>query len=284
MANLRINDFLPSKFSGKQGQDPKAHFLSFEDYLTVHDINEIAPIVARFKHTLEGTARLWVEGKQFANLNQLKAAFTQYFSGIHSREASARLFRNIAYSAGESVESYATKIRGAAEQLGYNEDMIRDQFLQGLPHNLQLQLSMSAAQNMQQLIGFAQKYIDLSKASVGFVDHVNVATASSNSDIDKLADQVASLARVTADGFSQMTRRDRSKSRSPSRERNRGRQDRRKNGSQSQRRRSGTPVARAWRTSGDFRCHYCDQRGHGWKACPTLQRDVCRGKIRKDFQ
>ncbi len=74
----------------------------------------------------------------------------RYFSGIHSSN-----FRSLVYKQGESVEDYASKIRNAAEQLGCNDDLIRDQFLQGLPRNLQVQLSLTGAQNLGQLIELA---------------------------------------------------------------------------------------------------------------------------------
>ncbi len=187
MANiLRINDFLPSKFCGMQGQDPKSHFLSFHDYANVHglDPDNLDQLIIRFKHTLEGPTRLWVEGKNFENINDLQTSFMRYFSGIHSREANARNFCSLENKQGVSIEDYASKIcnaaeqLGSAEQLGYSDDLIRDQFLRGLPGTLQVQLSLTGAQNLGQLTEFAQKYMDLTNfGSVSWGDQACAASS-----------------------------------------------------------------------------------------------------------
>ncbi len=82
-APLRIADFFPSKFSGKEGESAYAHWLSYIDYGDIHQ-HQNNDKLDRFKHTLIGPARLWIENKTFATLNALKQGFIEHFSGVHS--------------------------------------------------------------------------------------------------------------------------------------------------------------------------------------------------------
>ena len=66
MADLRQNDFLPKPFLGLKDSNPRSHFLSYEDYCNIHELND-ANKLARFKLTLGGEARQWLEGKNFQN-------------------------------------------------------------------------------------------------------------------------------------------------------------------------------------------------------------------------
>ncbi len=107
------------------------------------------------------TGQNWVEGKVLEDLDTPKTTFLQYFLGLHSREASAWHSWSICLLPGQSMDQDASTIRSAAEKLSYNDDLVRDQFLQGLPKHLQLQLGMAAQQNLHHLIGLAQIYVDL---------------------------------------------------------------------------------------------------------------------------
>ena len=288
---LRVSDFLPGKFSGNKDQDPKSHFLSFHDYLQIHDIanDDMDQILARFKNTLAGQARIWIEGKVFADLDTLKKTFLRYFSGLHSREASARHFRSIRFLPGQSMDQYASTIRSAAETLGYNDDLVRDQFLQGLPKQLQLQLSMAAQQNLDHLIGLAQKYVDLTTTTgpVSFDDTQAFGTFGDDriktmSDaITKLTEQVQNLAKP--DTFEKTENR-------PSRTCGRSPGQRVSRNSQSPRRSSKSPAVTPDRSTDRHRnrnqnkpqCSYCKKFNHTWRDCRKLARDMSSRS--RDFQ
>ena len=68
---LRATDFLPSKFHGGMINSDlaRAHFLAFTDYLYAQGIeepeNQVQSLVETFQRTLEGQARLWIEGQIF---------------------------------------------------------------------------------------------------------------------------------------------------------------------------------------------------------------------------
>ena len=209
---LRLSDFLPSKFNGDKNQNPRSHFLSYNDYLQIHNIRDGDMQIARFKHTLSGPARVWFENKDFDDLDDLKNRFTRYFSGVHSREANARQFRTLVYKTGENVEEYLTRIRTSANQLGYDDNLIRDQFVAGLPHTVQIQLSMSGRNDLQELVDMAQRYMDLTTnvGKVTFNDNPNNPYAFQSEQVstqmEKLTEQMASLARVTAERFENVER------------------------------------------------------------------------------
>ena len=117
MADLRQVDFLPSRFDGKTicHELATAHFLSFMDYLQAHELHnpagpvQLANVITLFKRTLKEKARTWIEGKNFATLEALKAAFVARFSPAHSDFANVKLFNNMKYTPGESAEQHLAR-------------------------------------------------------------------------------------------------------------------------------------------------------------------------------
>ena len=93
MANLRFSDGMPNRFYGKKDEDPQAHWHQFNDYATLQNLNQ-AHTLARFKMTLGGEARLWIDGKNFQTVDALRQAFTTKFSGLESREARTGCLEN----------------------------------------------------------------------------------------------------------------------------------------------------------------------------------------------
>ena len=84
MANLRSTDFLPNRFQGdKINADlARAHFLAFSDYLEAHNLQNPADnaqfqaVGSICKRTLQGTARIWIEGKNFSGSSKFKGLFS----------------------------------------------------------------------------------------------------------------------------------------------------------------------------------------------------------------
>ena len=72
MANFRLGDFFPQKFTWENNASPLAHWLQYQDYCGANELVQ-AEWVTRFRITLSGQARLWIEGKQFADVNDLKS-------------------------------------------------------------------------------------------------------------------------------------------------------------------------------------------------------------------
>lgn len=275
-APLRRSDFFPSKFSGSQNQNPYAHWLAFDDYADLHQLNNNQRL-DEFKRTLEGQARLWIENKQFANIALLRASFIEHFSGVHSREACVKLLRNTTYKVGESMEEYLGRIRPIAERLGYNNDLILDQFKEGLPHDIKMAVSMSRVVNLQDTVDAAQRYVDLQGGKSKEVSFT-FASSDSEQELSKLQDVVSSL----SDEVKQLSiRKDdrpsgRSSIRSPS--------PYRRHRSSSYSRRSPSPYRRPQSSSSSYsqemKCHYCGIPGHRYAQCRSLKRDRMNNNVK----
>ena len=208
---LRPSDFLPARFSGEKGQNARAHYMQFEDYLMLQGLQNQpdAEKIGKFVATLSGPARIWFHDEQFGNLAELRTKFLSYFSGMHTREASARQFRLIKYRPGTTIGEYLSDIRACAERLGYGNDMIQDQFLAGLPQALQVQLSMMGDRPLNELVQMAQRYLDLSQPVLnpgsamdsGLTATLTGQTPGSETlekNVNTLVDQMNALVRHTA--------------------------------------------------------------------------------------
>ena len=169
--NLRTTDFLPSRFKGEtiNSDLARAHFLAFQDYLEAHNIAQpednaaLLRITNSFKRTLEGQARLWIEGKQFQSFQELRTRFLARFSPSNSHFAKSQEFQALTYTAGDTAEVHLAKITKAAHMLPYNDDQIRDKFLSSLPTQCRSAVLMAAPMDapLPLLVDKAQCYFDL---------------------------------------------------------------------------------------------------------------------------
>ena len=258
MANFRLSDFFPQKFTGENNASPLAHWLQYQDYCGANELVQ-AEWVTRFRITLSGQARLWIEGKQFADVNDLKRRFIEHHSGVHSREASVTAFRAISYRQGESMETYLGRLKPFSERLGYQEELLRDQFLSGLPHDVKVAVSMSAANTTAGMVEAAQRFVDLQNSQprvreVSFA--VGKGEKTLHSQLESMRKDIDKL-RFDSEG---------------------GRPSRDKFSKSPQMNRRGTRSAVRGRT--DFRhvragrCNYCNDEGHFWRDCFKLQKDM----------
>lgn len=168
----RRTDFLPPRFSGQRVDSDEclAHFLAFEDYLHAQELEQnddgIEDIVSVFKRTLSGTARLWVEGKNFPSVAELKRQFLARFSKNKTHYSHIHAFDNITYNSGDGAEIHFSKIKQAAAKLNYGEAQIKDKFLGTLPKDCRAAVLMSSPidTDIEQLVEKAQCYLDLQLA------------------------------------------------------------------------------------------------------------------------
>ena len=59
-------------------------------------------IVAIFRRTLQNVARIWIEGKQFNDIQGLQNSFIGRFSPSSTHYALAKQFRDITYNTGDT--------------------------------------------------------------------------------------------------------------------------------------------------------------------------------------
>ena len=72
---IRPSDFLPSRFFGDKTQNARAHFMQYEDYLNLQNIQDPILRVQRFVATLAGPARIWFQDQHFDQFDDLRTKF-----------------------------------------------------------------------------------------------------------------------------------------------------------------------------------------------------------------
>ena len=72
--------------------------------------------MTRFKQTLAGAARRWINGKTFDTLPELKTAFLEKFRNIKGWNFVIDQWQALRYTPSEGIEKYATKISRLTQQ------------------------------------------------------------------------------------------------------------------------------------------------------------------------
>ena len=300
MAELKLTDALPTGFTGEtlKREDAQAHWLSFEDYLITHGLDNPADaaavnvIVNRFKLTLSKTARLWINGKNFANLDALQTAFVTRFSAQHSHFANVKLFDDMRYTPGEAAELYLNRIRLAAAPIGYGDDIIKNKFMATLPDACKANVLMSVADDAtpDQVARLAQKCMDAVpevQREVSFsatVDSDNRPTATLDvaRELTSIRDELHSL-RLDNDAKSRGRNRYRSPnhrgdSHSHTRSRDRHRSISRNRPSERSHSRGRYRSNSRSRSRRVIFCDYCKYPGHKWRNCRKRHADMQRSE------
>lgn len=302
LENLKHSEFLPAKFDGTQLDNTQAHILSFEDYCEIHNIKDDAKLIARFRTTLSGQARLWIQNVKVSTWSDLKSKFTNRFSDVQTREAALGAFRNCIHRSGESVDTYLSRLRRFSDRLNYaDENMVLDQFLNGLPVDAKISVRMARPKNLDDAAGLAQQYLDLQKTSVREVTFScqNEPNDALQATIQNLTEEVARLKmeRDTKYVSNRPTERRNSIEREPRssrdsssdsrRERSRERNDRRYRDDTPYRNNAGRPSSRGRgrnrgggnrgnrrnQSRGRGRCFYCSSTEHYIGSCPKKMYD-----------
>ncbi|XP_041466797.1 uncharacterized protein LOC121417233 [Lytechinus variegatus] len=295
---LRQTDFLPSRFSGDKldRDNSTAHFLTFDDYLDAHDIDKADPdqfqtILRTFRRTLQGQARLWIDGLQFNTYSDLKDGFIRRFSPAKSSYSHVTDFKNMTMTNNESADAYLQRLRTTAAYIDYGETQIRHKLLDSLPSDCRATILMTAPDlTSEEIAAKAQLFLDLNHRQTRPTKELSF---SAQEEIDQLKEQIHYLnlktdrdndKRPKSPTQRPPTPRQRSASRSASRsvssERRRDisndRRDDRRNDMQNRRGRS--PYRSDGRTNRPptrrLTCNYCGIPGHIWRECRKRLRDM----------
>ena len=271
---LRQTDFLPSRFSGDRldRDSSTAHFLTFDDYLDAHDIDTADPdqfptILRTFRRTLQGQARLWIDGLTFNSYTDLKDGFVRRFSPAKSSYSHIRDFNTMTMTDGESAEAYLQRLRLTATYIDYGETQIKHRLLDSLPDDCRAAILLSApttdSLTNDEIAAKAQLFLDLKTTKT------KELTFSAQSEIEDLREQITSLKMTNDDRGRDRHRRSptprrRNTERSTSRNR---RQDQSRDKSYDRRGRS--PYRNDDRRNRRPRliCDYCQIPGHVWREC-----------------
>ena len=291
---LRQTDFLAHRFSGDMILDRDlctAHMLTLDDYLDAHDYDSTKPddfptILRTFKRSLQGQARLWIEGKTFRSYDDLKDAFITRFSNSKSSYAHVKEFNSLTMTDGESAEAFLQKVRQSAAQIGYGDVQVRDKFLDSLPPKCRAAILMSGPDKLtsDDIASKAQLFIDIQTDDHSTTKELTFAT---QSEIDRLRDDLNSL--KLNDAPDQTRGRTRHRGRGPhSRSVSAGRSHERSAGRSPYR--NDRPPNKDHYTRSPYRndrapnyrhndrraiiCNYCFIPGHVWRQCRKRQRDI----------
>ena len=295
---LRQTDFLPTRYTGDRlnRDDSTAHFLTFEDYLDAHDIDatdtDQFPIILKtFRRTLQGQARLWIDGLQFSTYDDLKDAFVRRFSPAKSSYSHVRDFNTMTMTDGESAEAYLQRLRLTATYIDYGETQIRHRLLDSLPDDCRAAILMSASATVltsDEIAAKAQLFLDLRHDSNKPTKEL---TFSAQAEIDNLRDQITSLkvtnsqdndkdrGRTRHRRPSTPTRTSRSASNDHDHQSHRSDRNHDRNRDPSLNRRGMSPHRRDNSYTGQrprprLTCDYCHIPGHVWRHCRRRLNDA----------
>ncbi|XP_030839275.1 adenylate cyclase, terminal-differentiation specific-like [Strongylocentrotus purpuratus] len=197
---LRSTDFLPSRFTGDRlnRDDSTAHFLTFDDYLDAHDVDstdrdQFPTILRTFRRTLQGQARLWIDGLTFSTYTDLKDAFVRRFSPAKSSYSHVRDFNTMTMTDGESAEAFLQRLRLTATYIDYGETQIKHRLLDSIPDDCRAAILMSASApdlSADEIAAKAQLFLDLRQDTTRQTKEL---TFSTQTDIDDLRQQLNAL-------------------------------------------------------------------------------------------
>ena len=199
----------------------------------------------------------------FADADNLKRRFIEHFSGVHSREGTVAAFRGCKYVPGESMETYLAKLRGYAERLGYDDDLIADQFREGLPYDIRIQVSMARCNTLDELVETAQKYSDLTSSKQ---KEVSFSTT-------ELLCKIESLETCMANMQTNYSRNNEQRGR-PKSPHSRTQSFRSHSRSRSPYHRDSRDSRNSRRNDNKIKCNYCGKEGHKWRQCRKLSQDM----------
>lgn len=137
----KLRDYLPSPFSGQNLDKDfcESHILKFRDYISHQgiELDKFDIVLSRFKLTLEGKARLWIEGETFDNFNDLKTAFITKFSPPQTIFQKIREYEDAKYVVGTNLDTFVDILKRLGKELNYSEKQIAHKFMLSLPIDCQ---------------------------------------------------------------------------------------------------------------------------------------------------
>ncbi|XP_033105168.1 uncharacterized protein LOC117107574 [Anneissia japonica] len=252
---LRQTDFLSKRYDGETTDHDQysAHFLSFMDYLA-HTLQNPADdaalqnVISIFKCSLQGQARLRIQGKTFDELDSLKTQFINRFNKNKSVYAHIREYDSITYQTGDSAERAAVA------------------------------MSIPADATLDNLVTSAQNYLDLSVEDKPREIRFNIQETL---EIATLKHELNALKIDLSTAKNNLNRPTDSPRRSRSVERHHAP---RTNNS----RRSPSPYRQTrHRFNNRTRyivCHYCSKPGHVWRECRQRATELNQRPPQQNFQ
>ena len=139
-----ITKLLPNTFTGEHNQCPLLHTTKFLDYLEYQKVAEEAAnhatIINRFKYTLSGTAREWLDRAIETHANdwiKIKDDFKLRFNKMGSSKDELKLkWKNLTLQRGEGIHNFKDRVISLGKALSINNDEILTEFRNCLPYEV----------------------------------------------------------------------------------------------------------------------------------------------------
>lgn len=160
--DLTVLRGMPPRFTDQSIVSPMAHILSFADYLESHKVTNEDQKILRFAMSLGGKVRIWMESQEFASFEDLKKEFLDYCWDM-SHEPRVHVLQNMRLEADETAQEYIIRIQECVRGLGYSPDMIKAQFLSGLPEELWKQVKSMRDSSIGEMGEMVQMLMDLTR-------------------------------------------------------------------------------------------------------------------------
>ena len=166
---VRPNDFLPQRYHGRDNEDPRAHVLSFGDYIQAQSLDQAETIIQRFKATLSGHARSWIETKNFDpnTWDTVRDEFVKYFTGSHSELGNSVKLDAVKLMDKENLGHYLSRLILLAKESFSDisgqamNKILYPRFIGGLPNKLRLELAKTGERDLDELVKKGQLITDL---------------------------------------------------------------------------------------------------------------------------
>ena len=164
----KLTECLPKTFSGNQTSkiESQSHLLKFNDYLNFHRIDAKEPanleeIIKRFKFTLDGKARLWINNIECTDFQTLQKRFIENFSPAETKFGLIKEYEGLSF-AKENLDEHLKDLRRIGQELNYSDEQISHKFLLSLPAECQKFIVMTnPSGSLQEWVDAARSYMEL---------------------------------------------------------------------------------------------------------------------------
>ena len=169
-ALLSMMDAQMSTFSGEEGEDAVAHYLKFEDHMKElieaagprSNMADDVVKIRKFKKTLSGKARKWFDRIITpATIAALKKTFLDKYSKDPTRTEDLMTMSQNKMKPNETVQQFGERISESMARLECCNEMIKDFFLLGLPHETAMWVRTKDPETFELAFEAAKEYTKL---------------------------------------------------------------------------------------------------------------------------
>jgi len=156
-----------NKFHGLPSEKAAIHFMSWDDWLMcqlrIVDKDDFLTTfdgqISYFLCSLVGEARLWIQGRVFLSIDDLKKQFIKKFDKEPVYEADLKFLLNAKLPSNESISNFGEKLEQAARRINFDERALVKITLEKLPEACRRHLHGKHFNGFQDLIFNAESFM-----------------------------------------------------------------------------------------------------------------------------